>query len=53
MGISFYLKPNWSKIREFDVWIAAASQVTFSLCVAFGWIVGSASFNQLKSGYLR
>ena len=53
MGISFYLKPNWSKIREFDVWIAAASQVTFSLSVAFGSILGYASFNKFKSNYLR
>ncbi|CAF0862783.1 unnamed protein product [Adineta ricciae] len=52
-GIKFYLKPNWSKIREFDVWIAAASQVTFSLSVAFGSILGYASFNKFKSNYLR
>ncbi|CAF1249713.1 unnamed protein product [Adineta steineri] len=52
-GISFYLKPNWSKIGEFQVWIAAASQVTFSLSVAFGSILGYASFNKFKSNYLR
>ncbi|CAF4434579.1 unnamed protein product [Rotaria socialis] len=52
-GISFYLKPNWSKVREFEVWIAAASQVTFSLSVGFGSILGYASFNKFKSNYLR
>ncbi|CAF2541459.1 unnamed protein product [Rotaria sp. Silwood2] len=52
-GISFYLKPNWNKVREFDVWIAAASQVTFSLSVGFGSILGYASFNKFKSNYLR
>ncbi|CAF1064259.1 unnamed protein product [Rotaria sordida] len=52
-GISFYLKPNWTKVREFDVWIAAASQVTFSLSVGFGSILGYASFNKFKSNYLR
>lgn len=35
------------------VWIAAASQVTFSLSVAFGSILGYASFNKFKSNYLR
>ncbi|CAF1230475.1 unnamed protein product [Rotaria sp. Silwood1] len=52
-GISFYLTPNWNKVREFDVWIAAASQVTFSLSVGFGSILGYASFNKFKSNYLR
>ncbi|CAF2974178.1 unnamed protein product [Rotaria socialis] len=35
------------------VWIAAASQVTFSLSVGFGSILGYASFNKFKSNYLR
>ncbi|CAF1329947.1 unnamed protein product [Rotaria sordida] len=52
-GITFYLKPNWNKIREFDVWIAAANQVTFSLSVAFGPLLGYASFNKFNANYLR
>ncbi|CAF3356174.1 unnamed protein product [Rotaria sp. Silwood2] len=52
-GILFYLKPNWSKVSEFNVWIAAASQVFFSLGVAFGPILAYASFNKFKSNYLR
>ncbi|CAF1064494.1 unnamed protein product [Didymodactylos carnosus] len=65
-GILFYLKPNWQKIKEFEVriictldtknfevWIAAASQVTFSLSVAFGCILGYASFNKFNANYLR
>ncbi|CAF3293129.1 unnamed protein product [Rotaria socialis] len=52
-GITYYLKPNWSKIRELDVWIAAASQVTFSLSIAFGPLLGYASFNKFHANYLR
>ncbi|CAF4053272.1 unnamed protein product [Adineta steineri] len=52
-GLTFYLKPNWQKIRELDVWIAAASQVTFSLSVAFGPLLGYASFNKFHANYLR
>ncbi|CAF1230985.1 unnamed protein product [Adineta ricciae] len=52
-GLMFYLKPNWKKIQEFDVWIAAASQVTFSLSVAFGPLLGYASFNKFHANYLR
>ena len=37
----------------FQVWIAAASQVTFSLSVAFGPIPGYASFNKFRANYLR
>ncbi|CAF3973020.1 unnamed protein product [Rotaria sp. Silwood1] len=44
-GLTFYLKPNWNKIREFDV--------TFSLAVAFGPLLGYASFNKFKANYLR
>jgi len=35
------------------VWIAAASQVTFSLSVAFGPLLGYASFNKFNANYLR
>ncbi|CAF1274399.1 unnamed protein product [Rotaria sordida] len=52
-GIIFYLKPNWSKVADFNVWVAAASQVFFSLGVAFGPILAYASFNKFKSNYLR
>ncbi|CAF4968439.1 unnamed protein product, partial [Rotaria sp. Silwood1] len=52
-GLTFYLKPNWNKIREFDVWVAAANQVTFSLSVAFGPLLGYASFNKFNANYLR
>ncbi|CAF3893010.1 unnamed protein product [Rotaria sp. Silwood1] len=52
-GIIFYLKPNWSKVSEFNVWIAAAVQVFFSLGVAFGPILSYASFNKFKSNYLK
>ncbi len=38
---------------SFKVWIAAASQVTFSLSVGFGSILGYASFNKFKANYLR
>ncbi|CAF3666325.1 unnamed protein product [Rotaria sp. Silwood1] len=53
VGITFYLKPNWNKIRQFDVWMAAASQVTYSLGIAFGSIISYASFNKFKTNYFR
>ncbi len=48
-GIVFYLKPNLAALLDSEVWIAAASQIFFTLSVAFGIMIAYASFNK-KSG---
>ena len=48
-GISYYLTPNFSKLLDVDVWIAAYAQVFFSLSLAQGIMITYASFLKKKS----
>lgn len=36
-GLLFYLKPDWSKLAEPKVWIAAGTQVLFSYGIGECW----------------
>jgi len=42
-GIRQLIKPNLEKLMEYDVWVAAASQIFFSLSIGFGGMVAFAS----------
>lgn len=35
-GVIYYLKPDWSKLTDLEIWNAAAAQVFFSLGLAMG-----------------
>jgi NSS family neurotransmitter:Na+ symporter len=43
-GIAWYLKPNWKKLMNWDVWIAAYGQIFFTLSLAFGIMIAYASY---------
>jgi NSS family neurotransmitter:Na+ symporter len=43
-GIEFYLKPEWGKLLDPKVWLAAYSQVFFSMTLAFGVMPAYASY---------
>jgi len=38
-GLKFYLTPNWSVLTQAKVWLAAYSQIFFSLSIAFGIMI--------------
>ncbi|MGQ9603262.1 MAG: sodium-dependent transporter [bacterium] len=48
-GIAYYLTPNFSKLLDSRVWLAAYSQVFFSLSIGFGVMIAYASFLPQKS----
>lgn len=48
-GISYYLTPNFSRLTDVNVWLAAYAQVFFSLGVAQGIMITYASFLKKKS----
>jgi len=48
-GISYYLTPNFSRLTDVNVWLAAYAQVFFSLGVAQGIMMTYASFLKKKS----
>lgn len=48
-GISYYLTPDFSRLTDVNVWLAAYAQVFFSLGVAQGIMITYASFLKKKS----
>lgn len=52
-GVSFYLTPDTSRLKEASIWQAAASQIFFSLGVAFGGLMTMSSFNKFNNNVSR
>jgi len=48
-GLAYYLTPVWAKLAEPRVWLAAISQVFFSLTVGFGVMIAYGSFIDNKT----
>jgi neurotransmitter:Na+ symporter, NSS family len=47
-GLGYMWNPNYSKLLDFNTWLAAAGQVFFSLSVGFGIILNYASYMKPK-----
>jgi NSS family neurotransmitter:Na+ symporter len=43
-GLNYYLTPDWSKLLEAKVWLAAYGQIFFSLSICLGTLVAYSSF---------
>jgi len=43
-GIHWYLTPDWSKLAEPKVWVAAFTQIFFTLSIGFGIMTAYASY---------
>lgn len=43
-GLSYYLTPIWSKLADPQIWLAAITQIFFSLSVGFGIMIAYGSF---------
>uniref|UniRef100_A0A1B0G7U7 Sodium-dependent nutrient amino acid transporter 1 n=1 Tax=Glossina morsitans morsitans TaxID=37546 RepID=A0A1B0G7U7_GLOMM len=52
-GILYFIKPQWNKILDPEVWYAAVSQCFFSLTVCFGAIIVYASYNKFDHNVYR
>ncbi|MDO4640968.1 MAG: sodium-dependent transporter [Neisseria sp.] len=48
-GLNALFTPDWSKLSEPSVWIAAYGQIFFSLSICFGIMITYASYLQKKS----
>lgn len=48
-GIVYYLRPDFSRLMDYNVWIAAYGQIFFSLSIGFGIMIAYASYMPRKS----
>ncbi|CAL8087688.1 unnamed protein product [Calicophoron daubneyi] len=52
-GLEFYIFPNWTQLRNIEVWIAAATQIFYSLGPAWGGLITFASYNRFQHNVMR
>ncbi|PZU37633.1 MAG: sodium-dependent transporter [Microbacterium sp.] len=48
-GLNALFTPNWAALADPDVWIAAYSQIFFSLSIAFGIMITYASYRKRRA----
>ena len=48
-GLDYLFSPNWDALKKSDVWIAAYSQVFYSLSIAFAIMISYASYLPKKT----
>ena len=52
-GLKFYLVPEWSKLKDPEVWNTAANQIFYSLGLAFGSLITLASYSPFDNNVFR
>lgn len=52
-GIKVYLTPDWSALKNVDIWVDAFSQIFFTLSLGFGIMIAYASYLPRKANIVR
>ncbi|KAL5271645.1 hypothetical protein ACHWQZ_G002051 [Mnemiopsis leidyi] len=52
-GILYYLTPKWEHLKDPTVWRTAATQIFYSLGIAFGSVVAYSSYNKRENDCIR
>ncbi|KAG7469720.1 hypothetical protein MATL_G00131810 [Megalops atlanticus] len=53
VGLTYLFTPNWETLKEPRVWLDAATQIFFSLSLAFGGLIAFSSYNPQKNNCER
>ncbi|CAI9715035.1 sodiumchloride-dependent and chloride-dependent taurine transporter-like [Octopus vulgaris] len=52
-GIIFYLKPNFERLKDIQVWVDAGSQIFFSYSISLGALTALGSYNVFNHNCFR
>lgn len=52
-GVLFFITPSWTKLKDIQVWQAAAGQMFFSLSISMGALISYSSYNDFKNNIFR
>lgn len=52
-GLIFYLKPDFSRLADADVWLDGATQVIYSIGVGQGFMITLGSYNKFNTNSVR
>lgn len=52
-GIEFYLKPDFNRLFDINVWFDAAVQIFFTMSTSYGGLITLASYNRFNQNTLR
>ncbi|WAR26785.1 S6A13-like protein [Mya arenaria] len=52
-GIVFYLRPDFSRLTDPQVWVDGGSQIIFSYAIAFGAMLNLGSYNKFSNNFYR
>lgn len=53
IGLRYFFRPDWSQLKNANVWINAAAQNFNSLGIAFGSMISFASYNKYNNNFLH
>ncbi|XP_052000718.1 sodium-dependent neutral amino acid transporter B(0)AT1-like [Xyrauchen texanus] len=53
LGLKYLFSPNWETLKNPKVWLDAATQIFFSLSLAFGGLIAFSSYNPEKNNCER
>lgn len=53
MGLLFYVTPQWEKLLDPHVWIAAGTQVFYTFGIGFGSVIALGSYNKFNHNFFR
>ncbi|KAI2800372.1 Sodium- and chloride-dependent GABA transporter 1, partial [Blomia tropicalis] len=52
-GIMFYITPQWNKLTEAKIWVAAGTQLLFTYGIGIGTNIALGSYNSFNHNFLR
>lgn len=52
-GITFFIVPVWSELKNVEVWVNAAAQIFNSIGIGFGSLLAMASYNSFNNNVLK